>query len=195
MRAATIAIALATLVMAGCRDEKKAGKPLSDSELQRLVLQAGDLGKRYQEFASGRTLRVELSPALEGEIARFDRQDGWTARYRKVGTGTGKGPLTVVSTIDTFAAPSGAADFFDAVEKQDERTGADAGLAPVEIPRLGDESRGAASARTGSRRVRYVTILWREGRFVAAVSASGLGKSPSLEEILALARRQHRRLR
>jgi hypothetical protein len=186
---ATIVGVLVVLSLAGCNESEKQAAQLTDQQLAQLVLQQSDVGRGYQEFANGRTGRLELHPALEGQRRRFGRQDGWTVRYRPVRRGS-HGPLTVVSTVDVFSADSGAKDFFDAAGERDLQTGVRA----VPTERLGDESRGLVSAQSAPGSFRYVLLSWRKGRIVSTVAVTGLVPQPTLSAVTALGRRQERRI-
>jgi hypothetical protein len=186
---ATIAGVFVVLSLAGCDESDKPATRLSEQQLGQLVLQQSDVGPRYQEFANGRTSRLELHPALDGQPGRFGRQNGWTVRYRPIRPAA-RGPLTIVSTVDAFSAPSGAKDFFEAAGKRDLQTG----TRTVPIAKLGDESRGLETAQAAPGSFRNVLLRWRKGRIVSTVAVTGLAPRPTLSEVTVLGRRQERRI-
>jgi hypothetical protein len=191
--AATGLVACA-LVLPACGATHTA-KPLSDEQLQTLVLQSDDLSPSMARFSFEHELRSEQSPVLAGDPSRFDRQDGWVARYRRRGNPRIQGPLTVVSTIEMFARPAGASQYLDAVEKRDEEVAPTGGLKEVIFPTIGSNSHTLASAHTPRGSVRYVVVTWRDGRFVGSVSASGYAELMSIADVVALARSQERLVR
>jgi hypothetical protein len=156
------------------------------------VLQQSDVGPGYQQFAEGRTGRVELSSALEGDPRRFGRQDGWTARYRSVSKR--RGLLTLFSTVDVFGATSGAEDFYDTTRKRADESGKLTGIVATEAPSLGDESFAVATERSRRGAFKYFVYTWRRGRYVAMVAASGISPQPTAGAVTGLARKQANRI-
>jgi hypothetical protein len=174
---------------AGCGSHTAA--PLSDRQLAKLVLQPSDL-PGLERFANAREVSSEQSPVLDGDPATFGRQGGWVARYR--GSGAGKGPLQLASTVEMFDAADGAGKFFDELRKREAKIEAETGLTSVDVPSVGDEAYAYATphARPGS--IRAVIVTWRDGRFVATAFANGFAERMSVRDVLALVRRQDRRL-
>jgi hypothetical protein len=190
--AATGLVACA-LVLAACGAQ--GAKPLSDDQLQTLVLQADDLPPLLERFSFEQELRSEQNPVLAGDPNRFDRQNGWVARYRRRGNPRAHGPLTVASTIEMFARSAGASQYLDAIEKSDKEVASANGLQEITVPAIGAKSHALASARSPRGSIRYVIVTWRDGRFVASVSASGYAELMSVADVVALARSQERRVR
>jgi hypothetical protein len=180
---------VALIASSGCG--KGSTKPVSGRVLQKLVLQQTDL-PGFGQFAFGRELRSELDPAFAGDPRKFGRQDGWAARYRRARRGPG--PLTVASVIDEFARPSDAGDLLAAVRDQERKTSAASGLKTFQPSNLGDDDVGVATARPSAKGVRFVRVTWRRGRFVASVTALGYTQRMSVDEVVALARKQNQRL-
>lgn len=188
MRALGLVIIVALL--AGCSvggDDD--GAAVDARQLPQIVLQPADVPRDFARFDEGRQLAVEQR--IEG--ARFDRVDGWKARYRRSGTPATEGPLVIASLADAFESESGAEDAFAALE--DALDGSDVGWQPVEAPMLGDE----AIARTveqgsGPSRVRFHTILWRQGNITASVEANGFAAGLDVNDAVELARKQAARI-
>jgi hypothetical protein len=183
--AAATGVLLAALAAAGCKG--KAAKPLSGAELRQLVLQQSDLPSKLQEFSDARESRSEQSPVLRGDAHRFDRQSGWIVRFRRRGNPKAKGPLTVVAVVEMFARPSGAAHFLDDTRRYDKLAGPSTGLKAVDVPKLGDETHATTSKRAPKGSIRYVSVAWREGRFVGGVFVSGFAQNVNVDDAVALA--------
>ena len=93
-----------------------------------------------------------------------------------------------------FGDSDGAGKFFAAVRARDAVFEHETGLAPIETARVGDNSYAYATPHAVRGTVRTVLVTWREGRFVATALANGFAQRMSVQEVLALARRQDRRL-
>jgi hypothetical protein len=78
---------------------------------------------------------------------------------------------------------------------EDPTQGAGAFAEPLAAPALGDEALAASflqgDEETG---VRFYVIAWRDDNVVAALEANGFARSFTVEQALALARKQARRL-
>lgn len=170
-------------------------EPLSDEQLQTLVLQSADLPRTLERFSSDHELRSEQSPILEGDSGRFGRQNGWVARYRRSGNPRLRGPLTVASTIEMFGRSAGASKYLHAVEKRDREVASLTGLKELRVSAIGATSHGLESAHAPRGSIRYVIVTWREGRFVGIVSASGYAELMSARDVVALARSQEKRVK
>jgi hypothetical protein len=174
---------------AGCGSHTAA--PLSDRQLSRLVLQPSEL-PGLERFANAREVSSEQSPVLGGDPARFGRQGGWVARYRV--SGAANGPLLIASTVEMLDGGGGAGKFFGELRKRDQRVEGATGLTSVDLPRVGDESYAYATPHARPGTIRTVAVTWRDGRFVATAFANGFAERMSVRDVLALARRQDRRL-
>ena len=177
-RAALLLVVLA----AGCSLGGDGNGSIERSELGRLVLQPRDLPEAF----------VQFDKRHQTERARFDRIDGWTVRYHRSGTPGTTGPIVVASKADLFESADGAKDAFEAA-LADVRDSAPE-WKPIGEPGLGEESFAATSVQTGAASVRYYEVFWREGNATATLDVNGFeGKLP-LADVLALARKQERRI-
>ena len=99
----------------------------------------------------------------------------------------------IASLADAFESESGAEDAF--AELRSLLDEGDLGWQPVEAPASGDE----AIARTveegsGPSRVRFFTVLWRQGNIAASVEANGFADGLDLNDAVELARKQAARI-
>jgi hypothetical protein len=191
--AAATGFVACALVITACGAHR--AEPLSDEQLQTLVLQSADLPRTLERFSFDHELRSAQSPVLAGDSSRFGRQRGWVARYRRSGDPRVRGPLTVASTIEMFAGPGGASKYFDAVEKRDQEVASTTGLKEVPVPTIGATSHALESARAPRGSIRYVIVTWREGRFVGSVSASGYAELMVVRDVVTLALSQEKRVK
>ena len=182
---ALILILLATVV-AGCTGEKE--RLLAESDLPRLALQPSDLSQQWIRFDEGRQLRADAPLGERGDATRFDRLDGWKARYRRPGSPETEGPLVIESRADLFAAVSGAEQDFDVAIADLERSGTAGGLGD-----LGDEARVRNIAGEPGQ-LATVTIIWREQNVLATLTANGFGGRLEEDDVVALAHKQQQRI-
>ena len=72
-------------------------------ELEHVVLQPADVPPVFERFDAGRLLRTDQPAAGErADPARFGREEGWKARYKRSGTQETRGPLVIESRVDLF---------------------------------------------------------------------------------------------
>jgi hypothetical protein len=191
VRSGTLAIAcLAALALAaGCMGDGE--RAIEATALPTLVLQPDDLGERFVRFDEGPLARADFQPGPREDAGRFGRIDGWKARYRLAETGTPAGPLVAVSTADVFADEGGAERDMGAYREEFELARATAsGMArTVNVPTVGQETFGASLEQAG---VFYYTIAWRFENVTASVLVQGF--ELSVEDAIALARKQHQRI-
>jgi hypothetical protein len=168
------------------------GAPEAPEEaLPRLVLQPSDLPEGFVQFDWGPVGRDEALPGLAE--ATNDRRGGWKARYRQPGGEAAPGPLVVTSFAETFGSDDAAAEHLD-TSREALRTEAQAASGRlVSIAGLGEEATGSTYVQQALEPVRYFTIAWRDGNVVASISVNGVDLT--LDDALALARKQDRRIR
>lgn len=189
--------ALAAIVLVGCSplgDESEPAIPAT--ALPTLVLQPDDLDEEFVRFDEG-ALAIADSPGGErSDPARFGREGGWKARYRRLGTAETPGPLVVESRVDVFGGSSGAEDEFGLHRSELElqaRHPSDSQV--VAISELGDEAVAFAPRRAGSPgSFAAVTVAWRHGNVTASVAANGFSGWLRLADAVRLARAQQRRI-
>jgi hypothetical protein len=189
LRAFALVSVLAPALLAGCMGDQ--APKVDASALPRLVLQPEDLGERFDRFAEGRIAGADLQPGPREDTTRFERVDGWKARYRLDETGTPPGPLVVVSMADLFGDEGGAERDLDAYREEFELArGAAVGVArTVDVRTVGDETFATSLEQAG---VFYYTIAWRFENLTASVLVQGF--ELSIEDAVALARKQQQRI-
>jgi hypothetical protein len=188
-RVAVVSV-LAVALLAGCGGGSARPK-LPDGKLQKLVLQEQDL-PAYDQFVFEREVASDFNPVLHREPNELGRQNGWTARYRRVRS-RGSGALTVSSIADVFGRDSDAKKFLDAVDELQAQVGPANGLKKLALD-LGDQAVGYATANALPSGVRSVQVMWRKGRYVGTITATGFTRQMSVANVVALARKQDRRL-
>jgi len=190
VRPAAVLLALAALV-AGCAggDEERIDK----SDVPNLVLQEADLPRVWIVFDVGRQARADAPPGERSDPRRFGREDGWKARYRRPGSLATVGPLVIESRADLFGSVSGARDDLDALENG--LAEALPGATIIDRPKLGEEALAAMLLQgAGERSVRFYLVAWREANATASIFVNGFARTTTLEQALALARKQQTRL-
>jgi hypothetical protein len=187
MRRAALAI-VTVLLLAGCGH---GGATFAVSQLPSLVLQAKDVGSGYASFDSGPQV-LNDQPRGHRDLQRYGRLGGWKARYRRVGKAQ-TGPLVIESRADVFGDDGGAHKELAAYATQFEPLDREPGM-QVSVTRA--DSPGEESVRIAIRQGRlvYAYVAWREHNVTAAVTASGLAASVSLQDAVRLARKQARRI-
>jgi hypothetical protein len=159
---------------------------IEESELKGAVLQPDDLPRVFIQFDEGRQVRADSPAGERSDPERFGRIEGWKARYRRPGSATTRGPLVIESRVDVFESADGAQDELEAI--------AESGFRRVEDPPLGDAARAFETAPGGTGAVRYYLVAWREDNATALLFVNGFERRLTLADVLALARRQQRRL-
>jgi len=162
-----------------------------------MVLQASDLPNTYEQFDEGSLARADMPQGPRGDPFRFGRKGGWKARYRRLGSRRISGPLVIESRADLFETDDGAVKDLGA-HREELRAAVEAsdGAARL-LPDPGFADEGTAMSLTqgsGRRAVRFLTVAWRIDNATASVVVSGFAGGVSLEEVIALARAQDRRM-
>jgi hypothetical protein len=163
-------------------------------DLPRLVLQPADLPAGFRQFDWGRITRTDVQPPRADPV-RFDRVDGWKARYRRSAS-TGTGPLVVESRADVFRSEDGAEQDLAAYRIQfegDIREASGSGRL-VPVPLIGDEAVAMTLVQEALEPVRFYSVAWRQGNVTASVSINGFDGKVSLEDAVRLARAQAARI-
>ena len=191
---ATLGRLLALILVAGlvgCMSGDDSG-PLTAEDAPDLVLQPDDLPAGYVQFDLGPSGRADSYPRANADPARFDRLDGWKARYRLPGNAEGVGPAVIDSRVDVFENEAGAeADFAELQEGlRSTLNGADV----EELPDFGDEAVVATLVQgTGQFASEFVYLAWREANATGFLTFNG-GESLSLGNLVGLARKQEQRI-
>lgn len=183
-----IAIGLITLLVAGCAGDS-GGIPRG--ALAGVVLQAKDLPAPFVQFDEGPQGVAETTSGFRADPLRFGRVEGWKARYRRPGTATTPGPLVIESRADLFEDDDGAAKDFTAYRKELEQSLRATGGRRLESLELGEDAVGLSFRED---RVRFFRIAWRHANVTALLFVNGFEGLLELEDVLALARKQQRRL-
>lgn len=183
MRHLALLLPLLAVLAAGCMGGDSAA--IDRSELSGLVLQQEDLPAAFIRFDEGRQGIADQPAGERADPTRFDRIEGWKARYRREGaTAATKGLLVVESLADVFESESGAGDELTAY-----RSGIAEGWRALEDPPLGDE---ALAATLTQGEARFYLVAWRTENATASINVNGF--EVTLEDALALARRQAMRI-
>lgn len=185
---ASIAIILAAVAVAGCAGDSSG---IPERALSTVVLQLADLPEPFDQFDEGPLGSAETTGAFRTDPVRFDRVDGWKARYRRPGTASTPGPLVIESRADLFGDDDGAAQDLDAYRRELEHAVQATGGRLLERIDLGSEAVGMTFRED---RVRFFRIVWRHANVTALIFANGFDEHFELAEALALARKQQRRL-
>ena len=158
-------------LLAGCSvtgDEKA----IDEADLEAVVLQQGDLAPGYRQTF----VRTLGQPAPK------------RVRYERARSAGEPGPDVVDSMVQAFDSSSTADGHLEAVRNVvRERPG----WQPIDEPGLGDES---FAATVVERDVRRYEIVWREHNASASLQVKGSEGGLPLADVLALARKQERRI-
>lgn len=188
------ALALSLLVLAsGCSLGNDEESSITAGDLKQLVLQPADVGNVFQQFDEGRQVAADAPGGSRSEANRFGRQEGWKARYHRSGTPQTKGPIVIESRVDLFESSDGAEDELEAAEADAGQT--EPGWELLERPQLGDDARAMTVVQgSGQTAVRHYLVIWREANVTASVLVNGFEGKTDLDDTLALARKQARRI-
>ena len=96
-----LAVFLVVVVAAGCGSS---AARITAKQLPPLGLQPRDLPSAFERFDEGAQVSLDRVPGPRYDTARFGRQGGWKARYRRAGTTATPGPLVVESRADVFGS-------------------------------------------------------------------------------------------
>jgi hypothetical protein len=185
------AVVLLVVLFAGC-SLGDGGSSIGQGELRQLVLQPSDLSRVFVRFDEGRQIMADSPGGMRADPDRFDRIEGWKARFRRAGTPETAGPLVVESRVDLFESPGGAREDFDAARTDLGESGV--GWKPIDEPGLGDESFAATFVQGGLGAVRHYLVFWRDENATALLNANGFDGKFALADVLELARKQQRRI-
>jgi hypothetical protein len=184
-------IALLT-VAAGCAGSDAEERTVPPSQLRFLVLQPTDLPRVFTRFDEGPVRIADTPPGPRGDPARFGREGGWIARYRRHGSATTEGPLVVESRVDLFEDEGGAQEEFDAYREELEGQ-LGIGGRRLEPSDLGAEAFGISSGGGASNTVRFFRVVWRDENVAASLNLNGF-RGLRLSHVLDLARKQQQRI-
>jgi hypothetical protein len=174
------------LMLAACGSS---ASTLDKAQLPKLVLQPSDLPGAFSRFDEGAQVQADAVTGPRHDPVRFGREGGWKARYHRAGTGATRGALVVESRADVFGDAGGAGKDLDAYRAQ---------LAQLRgrrlaAPKLGEAAVASTQLQAGG--IRFYTIAWRDRNTTASVTVDGFDGKVTLDDALALARLQERRLR
>jgi len=183
--------ALIGVVAAGCGNEQRA----KARDLPRLVLQPRDLPTAFTRFAAGRQVTADVAGDRRADPERFGRLGGWIARYRSTGAGRPGGPQIVESRADVFEGRGGADRDLDAYRADLSELAGPTSMRELRAPPLGEEAFALTRAQGSGRfRIRLYTFVWRDANVSAELSGTGFDGRFTVEQALALARAQARRI-
>ena len=186
MRSA-LAVFLVVVVVAGCGSS---AARITAKQLPTLVLQPADLSA-FERFDEGAQVNLDRVPGPRYDTARFGRQGGWKARYRRAGTTATQGPLVVESRADVFGSSSNARD--DLAAYRDQFAHAVAAHL-LRAPHLGDDAVAMTQLQPGTPGVRYYSIAWRVANATGSVTANGFDGRITFAQVIALARAAERHM-
>jgi hypothetical protein len=183
-----LAVLIVPLALVGCGSKEKT---IAASKLSKLVLRQKDLLPVFSAFYLGKELGSDVTSSRR-DPGRFGRRGGWTARYRRAGSPTTKGPLVIASRADLFADSGGAKKDLNLLAQSLRALPRTKAL----LPRLGNDAFGIEQ-RQGSGRLSVVSysLVWRRANATAAIDANGFVGKFTLGDALALARKQDARMR
>lgn len=184
---ASAALVAATAVLAGCMGDDE--PVVTVGEGPRLVLQPADLPRLWMRFDVGRQVLADAPAGSRSDSARFGRQGGWKARFRRAGSSTTTGPLVIESRADVFESADGASADLAAIEDDLEQRLA--GAERLDDPDLGDE---AIAATTINGTVRHYLVAWRERNVSAWILLNGFRRGLQWEDALEVSRKQQERI-
>lgn len=179
----------------GCMGGSRAA--VEPDEARDVVLQPADTSRVFERFDFGRMARADLPAGARSDPARFGREAGWKARYRRPGSASTVGPLVIESLVDVFASADGAEDDL-ATLRRELASPAEPAITPATAlaePKLGDEALAwSALLPAQPRNTVFFTVAWRHRNAVATVSVNGFEGRLAFEAALDLARKQQARL-
>jgi hypothetical protein len=159
------------------------------------VLELADLPAAFSQFDEGPIVRADVTPGPREDPARFDREGGWKARFRRPGTPETDGPIVVESRVDVFESSEGAEEDFDAYGSELTTVLEEAaGARSVDDPAIGDEAAAITIVQAALEDVRFYNIVWRHANVTASLIVQGYDGRLALEDALALARKQQTRI-
>jgi hypothetical protein len=167
---------------------------ISRSELEQLVLQPQDVPRLFVRFDQGRQVMADAPGGRRADASRFERIEGWKARYRRAGTPETAGPLVIESRVDLFESADGAKEDLEAARADLREAESASAWKPIDEPGLGDESFAATSVQQGVTGVRYYDVYWRDDNAMATLRVNGFEGKLALADVLALARKQQKRM-
>jgi hypothetical protein len=174
-------------LLAGCGG----AKTVSKDRLPDLVQKGPDLPRPFAPFYVGTQYRLDNQGTIRADPARWGREGGWIARYRRRGSIHTRGPLVLESRADLFSRAGGAEKDLAAYGAVfDQTPGATARR--LRLPKLGDAALGIAFAQPGRLRIHFFRIAWRYRNVTASVTAEGF--RVGLAQVLELARKQQGRI-
>jgi len=178
------------LVLAGCGSS--GGKvTVTRSELPATVLQQSDVGPSWSQFDQGRQTQLDAHPGPRRDADRFGREEGWKARYHR--RAAGNAPAVIESRTDLFDSAGGAKKDLDAYRSELEQSppGSGGNARLLAAPTIGE---GAVAAEFRQADLVFITVAWRRSNATGSVLVQGGAEGTTLDDAVALARRQDRRL-
>jgi hypothetical protein len=171
------------------------GKTIEADELKRLVLQPEDVPAVFVRFDEGRQLSADMPGGARSEPARFGREDGWKARYRRRASPSTPGPVVIESRADAFGSAGGADKDLDTYRREFTGPSEAAAGRLLRAPYLGAEAFAATFEQgSGQFGVRFFLVAWRDKNVTASVLAQGFARKISFANALSLAQKQQRRI-
>jgi hypothetical protein len=187
-----VLILLAIGLSACSFDADKASLSVGDGP--KLVLQDDDVARAFRKFDEGELVQRDMAPPRD-DPTRFDRVNGWKARFQRPGGAATKGPLVIDSRADLFDSEDGAKDDFRLYREALDQLASGAQGKDADVPELGDETHAITFTQgAGPARVAYYVLAWRHDNVTASVSINGFAPGMSVSDVVDLAQKQEARI-
>lgn len=186
---------VAAVVGSSCTGNGSDAGVVAEDALAAIVLQPDDM-PGFSVFDEGPQAIADTPPGDRADPQRFDRRNGWKARYRRADAAVIDGALVVESRADLFDSSDGAQREFDAYALELENQSGELGGGELgDVEDLGDEAVVVALGSDAPPDALVThTVLWRDRNVTASVVANGFaGRFPAADAI-ELARAQQRRI-
>jgi hypothetical protein len=174
------------LLLAACGSPDRT---IAQNSLSHLILRGKDVGRPFTPFYVGRQASLDNQGTPRTDPARYGREGGWIARFRRGGAPATRGPLIVESRADLFRDADGAKkDLADYGKLLGASTGAEPRA--LSLPKIGDAALGATFVQPGVNPLRFFRIAWRYRNATASVLVEGFDGKVRQADAVALAQKQ-----
>lgn len=167
--------------------------PIPPGKLGSAVLQPADVGQGFFQFDVGRQELLDFHLGPRRDPRRFERVEGWKARYRPREVEARTGPLVIESRVDLFREEEGAKRDLDAYtqEFQDDIRDAPRRGRSISVPTIGNGAVAITFTQgRGARTVRYYRVAWRFQTLTGFIGISGFEGTISVRDAIRFAQKQ-----
>jgi hypothetical protein len=190
--------ALLALLLVGGLTASATAARTEAPDTKTMVLALSDLPAGFSQeagyYADNARIAAESSSVSPADYARWGRLSGYEARFTRVGNG---GFVRIESVVSTYRSIGGARDSLHAsfrVATEPNEKGWVFKLVWIQAP-LGDEARLYTTKTTsGGRRAVLYVLFWRYRTVKAFLCGGGRQGTVSAESVIALAKRQERKI-